>query len=85
MSCIGQGHIGSEVFDEMVMAAKPQGYCIFTTKFSSWERHNYEQRLAEMEEQGLWKKVSHTKGGGIVLVEPSSNTCFAYICKMHVL
>ena len=60
VSCVGQGHIGSEIFDEMVLAAKPQGYCIFTTKFSAWDTHNYEARLAEMEEQGLWKKIIHT-------------------------
>ena len=45
LSCIGQGHLGVEIFDEMMLALRPGGHFIFTTRSSEWERYEHHVKI----------------------------------------
>lgn len=51
---LAEGHLMSEVFDEMLMSLKPQGYAIFTTRVENLEKFGYGKAIADREEKGLW-------------------------------
>ncbi len=58
---LAEGHLMSEVFDEMIHSLKQGGYAIFTTREMYLEKYGYGKAIDELERRGFWKKVD-TKG-----------------------
>ena len=54
---LAEGHLMSEVFDEMIHALKQGGYAIFTTREMYLDKYNYRKAIEELEIRGYWKKV----------------------------
>lgn len=54
---LAEGHLDNNVFDEMLMALKDQGYAIFATRTMYLEKYSYGLKIKELEEQGKWKLV----------------------------
>ena len=58
---LAEGHLGVEVFDEMVHSLKRGGYAIFTTREMYLDKYNYRHAIEELERRGFWKKVKEAK------------------------
>ncbi len=54
---LADGHLMSEVFDDMIQALKPGGIAVFTTRFENLEKYKYAEGLKLREDKGLWKKI----------------------------
>ena len=54
---LAEGHLMSEVFDEMIHALKQGGYAIFSTREMYLDKYNYRQAIEELERRGYWKKI----------------------------
>ena len=42
---LAEGHLGPDVFNEMLLALRPQGYAIFTTREEYLEKYKYGERI----------------------------------------
>ena len=51
---LAQGHLGVEVFEEFLLALKPQGIAVFTTRTMYLEEFGYGKRIQELEAEGRW-------------------------------
>ncbi len=58
---LAEGHLGVEVFDEMVHSLKRGGYAIFTTREMYLDKYNYRQAIEDLERRGFWRKVKEHK------------------------
>jgi predicted TPR repeat methyltransferase len=58
---LAEGHLGVEVFDEMIHSLKRGGYAIFTTREMYLDKYNYRHAIEELERRGFWKKVKESK------------------------
>lgn len=58
---LAEGHLGVEVFDEMIHSLKPGGYAIFTTREMYLDKYNYRNAIEELERRGFWKKEKEAK------------------------
>ena len=47
--CLAEGHLGCEVFEEMLMALKKGGLAIFTTRHEYLEKYGYGRAIKEFE------------------------------------
>ena len=54
---LAEGHLMSEVFDEMLHALKQGGHAIFTTRQMYLEKYGYGKAIDELERRGFWKKI----------------------------
>ena len=54
---LAEGHLMSEVFDEMLHSLKQGGYAIFTTREMYLEKYGYGKAIDELERRGFWRKV----------------------------
>ena len=54
---LAEGHLGVEVFEEMLLALKKGGIAAFTTRTMYLEKYGYGKRIEELESEGRWKKV----------------------------
>ena len=54
---LAEGHLGKEVFDEMLIAMKAGGVAVFTTRTEYLEKFGYGKRMSELESEGKWKKL----------------------------
>jgi len=84
---LAQGHLGIEVFEEMIMCCKGNGsYVIFTTREEYLTEFGYQNRMDEIEAEGRWKYVDSTSffrydnlGNEVVgRYKKSAIKCFAY-------
>ena len=48
--CLAEGHLGCEVFEEMVLALKKGGLAIFTTRFMYLEKYGYGAAIKSFED-----------------------------------
>ena len=58
---LAEGHLGVEVFDEMIHSLKRGGYAIFTTREMYLDKYNYRSAIEDLERRGFWKKVKEGK------------------------
>jgi len=58
---LAEGHLGVEVFDEMIHSLKRGGFAIFTTREMYLDKYNYRHAIEELERRGFWKKVKEAK------------------------
>ena len=55
---LAEGHLtGGAVFDEMLMALKPGGHAIFTTRDEYMEKFGYREAIQKLVDEGKWQKV----------------------------
>jgi len=54
---LAEGHLMSEVFDEMIHALKPGGIAIFTTREMYLDKYGYRKAIDELVSRGYWEKV----------------------------
>jgi len=83
---LAEGHLGPEVFDEMLLSLKPNGYAIFTTRTMYLEQYSYGKRMDEIEKEGRWKKVKEVTftrydklQEEVGRYRPVEVKCFAYL------
>ncbi len=83
---LAEGHLGPEVFDEMLLSLKPNGYAIFTTRTMYLEQYGYGKRMDEIEKEGRWKKVKEVTftrydklQEEVGRYRPVEVKCFAYL------
>lgn len=69
---LAQGHLGNEVFDEMLLSLKVGGYAIFTTREEYLEKYNYNVAIKAHEEAGRWKRVKEVKFQKYANIEPGT-------------
>jgi SAM-dependent methyltransferase len=55
---LAEGHLDNRVFDEMLMALKPNGYAIFATRTMYLTQYNYIEKITQLTNEGKWKLVS---------------------------
>lgn len=58
---LAEGHLMSEVFDEMLHALKQGGHAIFTTREMYLEKYCYGKAIEELERRGFWKQIKVSK------------------------
>ncbi|CAI2379159.1 unnamed protein product [Moneuplotes crassus] len=83
---LAEGHLGNEVFDEMVLALKQGGYAIFTTREEYLTKYNYQEKMDALVEEGKWEFVkqeeflryNNMKGDGVGRFKPTKVLVFAY-------
>jgi predicted TPR repeat methyltransferase len=54
---LAEGHLDNKVFDEMLMALKPNGYAIFATRTMYMTKYNYVEKIAQLDNDKRWKLV----------------------------
>jgi len=54
---LAEGHLGVELFDEMIHSLKRGGFAIFTTREMYLDKYGYRQAIDELVRRGFWKKV----------------------------
>lgn len=54
---LAEGHLDNNVFEEMLLALKDNGYAVFATRTMYLEQYSYGQKIKELEEQNRWKLV----------------------------
>ncbi len=54
---LAEGHLGVELFDEMIHSLKRGGYAIFTTREMYLDKYGYRQAIDDLVRRGFWKKV----------------------------
>lgn len=47
-------HVGPEAFDEFLRITRPGGYICFSVREEAWVQDNYQRRIAEIKNSGLW-------------------------------
>lgn len=57
---LAEGHLMSEVFDEMIHTLKQGGYAIFTTREMYLDKYGYRKAIESLEERGYWQKVDES-------------------------
>jgi predicted TPR repeat methyltransferase len=83
---LAEGHLGNEVFDEMILALKQDGIAIFTTREEYLTKYRYQEKMDELVEQGKWEFVkqeefmryNNMKGEGVGRFKPTKVLCIAY-------
>ena len=83
---LAEGHLGNEVFDEMILALKQGGYAIFTTRDEYLTKYNYQEKLDSLTEEGKWELVkkeeflryNNMKGDGVGRFKPTPVIVFGY-------
>ena len=58
---LAEGHLGIELFDEMVHSLKRGGFAIFTTREMYLDKYGYRVAIDELVRRGFWKKVAEKK------------------------
>jgi len=58
---LAEGHLGIELFDEMIHSLKRGGYAIFTTREMYLDKYGYRHAIDELVRRGFWKKVAEKK------------------------
>ena len=54
---LAEGHLDNKVFDEMLMALKPNGFAIFATRTMYLTQYNYIEKITQLTNEGKWKLV----------------------------
>jgi predicted TPR repeat methyltransferase len=54
---LAEGHLDNNVFDEMLLALKDNGYAIFATRTMYLEQYSYGVKIKELEDQQRWKLI----------------------------
>lgn len=84
---LAEGHLGVELFDEMIHSLKRGGYAIFTTREMYLDKYGYRVAIDELERKGFWKKADEVKfqkyqnieaGTKIGRFETVDVMCYAY-------
>jgi len=55
------GHVGSDVFDELIRITKPGGYIVFTVSVGHYENSDFQTKFTSLESSGRWSKVEVTQ------------------------
>ena len=55
---LAEGHLGIELFDEMIHSLKRGGYAIFTTREMYLDKYGYREAIEVLVQKGYWKKVT---------------------------
>lgn len=58
---LAEGHLGIELFDEMIHSLKRGGFAIFTTREMYLDKYGYRLAIDELVRRGFWKKVAEKK------------------------
>lgn len=58
---LAEGHLGVELFDEMIHSLKRGGFAIFTTREMYLEKYGYRIAIDDLVRRGFWKKVKEAK------------------------
>lgn len=58
---LAEGHLGIELFDEMIHSLKRGGYAIFTTREMYLDKYGYRVAIDELVRRGFWKKAAELK------------------------
>ena len=83
---LAEGHLGNEVFDEMILALKQGGYAVFTTRDEYLTKYNYQEKIDELVNDGKWEfadkeeflRYNNMKGEGVGRFKPTPVFVFAY-------
>ena len=83
---LAEGHLGNEVFDEMLISLKVGGYAIFTTREEYLTKYKYQEKMDALVEEGKWEFVkqeeflryNNMKGEGVGRFKPTKVLVFAY-------
>mmetsp|Transcript_11529 Transcript_11529/g.13049 ORF Transcript_11529/g.13049 Transcript_11529/m.13049 type:complete len:225 (+) Transcript_11529:3-677(+) len=83
---LAEGHLGNEVFDEMILALKQGGYAIFTTREEYLTKYKYQEKIDALVEEGKWEFVkqedflryNNMKGDGVGRFKPTKVMVFCY-------
>ena len=55
------GHAPANAFDELIRITRPGGYVVFTISQDNYLGSEYEQKVIELENRQLWKRVKKTE------------------------
>jgi predicted TPR repeat methyltransferase len=80
---LAEGHLSNKFFDEMILALKPQGYAIFTTREEYMTKYKYEEKINELKDSSQWKLVKQVdferyNEGPVGRFKPTTVTVYAY-------
>ena len=54
---LAEGHLGNEVFDEMLLSLKVGGFACFSTRTMYLTKYNYIEKMTALTESGRWELV----------------------------